>query len=275
MGMSFPGELRRLAAIASPDVAIELKVTPAHLLNFSSVEEIALAKRELVEGLQGTEAVAVLNADDPRVAAMAAVAPGRVIFYGVEKKAEFSAEEIEDRGALGSSFTLVHNGERSRLELSLPGRHVVLNALAAIAAASLWNVGVAEASRVLPNIQTPSMRGELVRFTNGFALINDSYNSSPAALEAMVGLLASTRIQAEDSGGWRDAGIRTRFAAIASRRRNICGQNRENRFRDWRAGRRRANRRRGSGGGGSTRQRQILRDTSGSGRVPGGIRAAG
>ena len=69
---------------------------------------------------------------------------------------------------------------------------MVLNALAAIAAASLWNVGVAEASRVLPNIQTPSMRGELIRFTNGFALINDSYNSSPAALEAMVGLLAST-----------------------------------------------------------------------------------
>ena len=95
-----------------PDVAIELKVTAAHLLNFSSVEEIALAKRELVEGLRGTESVAILNADDPRVAAMAAVAPGRVIFYGIEKTAEFSAEEIEDRGALGSSFTLVHTGKR-------------------------------------------------------------------------------------------------------------------------------------------------------------------
>ncbi len=192
MGMSYPGELRRLAAIALPDVAIELKVTPAHLLNFSSVDEIALAKRELVEGLRGTESVAILNADDPRVAAMAVVAPGRVIFYGIEKAAEFTAEEIEDRGALGSSFILVHNGKRSRVELSLPGRHVVLNALAAIAAASLWDVGVAEAVQVLPNIQTPSMRGELIRFTNGFALINDSYNSSPAALEAMVGLLAST-----------------------------------------------------------------------------------
>jgi UDP-N-acetylmuramoyl-tripeptide--D-alanyl-D-alanine ligase len=192
MGMSFPGELRRLAAIALPEVVIELKVAPAHLLNFSSVDEIALAKRELVEGLRGVGSVAILNADDPRVAAMAAVAPGRVIFYGIEKPAEFTAEEIEDRGALGSSFTLVHKGKRSRLEMSLPGRHVVLNAIAAIAAASLWNVGVAEAQSVLPNMRTPSMRGELVRFTNGFALINDSYNSSPAALQAMIGLLAAT-----------------------------------------------------------------------------------
>jgi UDP-N-acetylmuramoyl-tripeptide--D-alanyl-D-alanine ligase len=69
---------------------------------------------------------------------------------------------------------------------------VVWNALAAIAAASEWNIGVEEARRVLPNLRTPSMRGELIRFTNGFALINDAYNSSPAALQAMCSLLAAT-----------------------------------------------------------------------------------
>jgi UDP-N-acetylmuramoyl-tripeptide--D-alanyl-D-alanine ligase len=192
MGMSSPGELRRLASIAQPDVVIELRVTPAHLLNFSSVDEIALAKRELVEGLSGPDSVAILNADDARVAAMASAAPGRIIFYGIEKPAEFNAVDIEDRGALGSAFTLVQRGKRSRMEMSLPGRHVVLNALAAMAAASLWNVGVAEAQSVFPTLRTPSMRGELIRFTNGFALINDAYNSSPAALQAMIGLLAAT-----------------------------------------------------------------------------------
>ena len=192
MGMSFPGELRRLAAIALPDVAIETRVAPAHLMNFSSVEEIALAKRELVEGLNGNNSLAVLNADDPRVAAMAGVAPGRVVFYGVEKPAEYRAEDVEDRGALGSAFTLVLRGNRTRLEMSLPGRHVVANALAAIAAASEWGIGVEEAQRVLPNLKTPAMRGELIRFTNGFALINDAYNSSPAALQAMCSLLAAT-----------------------------------------------------------------------------------
>jgi UDP-N-acetylmuramoyl-tripeptide--D-alanyl-D-alanine ligase len=175
-----------------PDVAIETRVSPAHLLNFSSVEEIALAKRELIEGLRGGNSVAVLNADDPRVAAMAAVAPGRVIFYGVEKLAEYSAEEIDDRGALGSSFTLVHRGKRTRLELPLPGRHAVTNALAALAAASLWNIGAAEAEQVFRGLRTPVMRGQLIRFTIGFALINDSYNSSPAALQAMINLLAAT-----------------------------------------------------------------------------------
>ncbi len=192
MGMSYPGELRRLAAIALPDVAIELRVTPAHLMNFSSVDEIALAKRELVEGLNGPRSLAVLNADDTRVAAMAAAAPGKVLFYGIEKPAEYRADEIEDRGALGSAFTLVHKGKRTRLEMSLPGRHVVLNALAGIAAASVWGIGAAEAQQILPGLRTPSMRGELIRFTNGFALINDSYNSSPAALQAMTSLLAAT-----------------------------------------------------------------------------------
>ncbi len=110
----------------------------------------------------------------------------------IEKPAEFTAEEIEDRGALGSAFTLVHQGKRSRMELSLPGRHVVWNALAAIAAASVWSVGAAEAQEIFPGLRTPSMRGELIRFTNGFALINDSYNSSPAALQAMIALLAAT-----------------------------------------------------------------------------------
>lgn len=192
MGMSFPGELKRLAAIALPDVAIETRVSAAHLLNFSSLDEIALAKRELIEGLRGMESVAVLNADDPRVASMASVAPGRVIFYGVEKPAEFAAEDIEDRGALGSSFTLLHQGKRTRMELPLPGRHVVWNVLAAIAAASVWGISDSEAQRVLRGLRTPAMRGELIRFTSGFALINDSYNSSPAALQAMINLLAAT-----------------------------------------------------------------------------------
>src|SRR5271157_2323432 len=212
MGMSYPGELRRLAAIARPYVLVETRVTPAHLMNFSSVEEIARAKRELVEGLNGPHSRAVLNADDPRVAAMAAVAPGKVIFYGIEKPAEYQAEDIEDRGALGSAFTLVHKGRRTRIEMSLPGRHVVLNALAAIAAASVWGIGAAEAQQIFPGLRTPAMRGELIRFTNGFALINDSYNSSPAALQAMTSLLAATpgfqrRILA--AGEMRELGLRS------------------------------------------------------------------
>jgi UDP-N-acetylmuramoyl-tripeptide--D-alanyl-D-alanine ligase len=192
MGMSRRGELSRLAEIARPDVGVVTRVSPAHLEFFSSVDEIALAKRELIEGLNGRESTAVLNADDPRVAAFGAFAPGRVLTYGIEQPAFFSAQAIEDRGALGSAFDYVSPEGRVRLELSLPGRHVIANALASLAAASVWGIGAAEAQSVFRTMRAPSMRGELLRFSNGAALINDSYNSSPAALQAMTALLAAT-----------------------------------------------------------------------------------
>ena len=192
MGMSRRGELQRLAAIARPDVGVVTRVAPAHLEFFSSVDEIALAKRELIEGLNGHESTAVLNADDPRVAAFGASAPGRVVTYGMEKPAFFMAQEIEDRGAFGSSFDYVSPEGRVRLELTVPGHHAISNALAALAAASVWDIGAAEAQSVFRTLRAPAMRGELLRFSNGAALINDSYNSSPAALQAMTELLAVT-----------------------------------------------------------------------------------
>ena len=192
MGMSRRGELARLAAIARPDVGVVTRVAPAHLEFFASVDEIALAKRELIEGLNGHESTAVLNADDPRVAAFGAFAPGRVLTYGIDAPAFFSATAIEDRGALGAAFDYVSPEGRVRLELPVPGRHAIYNALAALAAASVWNIGAAEAQSVFRTLRVPAMRGELLRFSNGAALINDSYNSSPAALHAMVSVLAAT-----------------------------------------------------------------------------------
>jgi UDP-N-acetylmuramoyl-tripeptide--D-alanyl-D-alanine ligase len=192
MGMSRRYELKELAAIARPDVGVVTRVAPAHLEFFASVDEIALAKRELIEGLNGRESTAVLNADDPRVAAFGAYAPGRVLTYGITKPAFFMAQEIEDRGALGSAFDYVSPEGRVRLELTVPGRHAISNALAALAAASVWSIGAAEAQGVFRALRAPAMRGELLRFSNGAALINDSYNSSPAALQAMTELLAAT-----------------------------------------------------------------------------------
>jgi UDP-N-acetylmuramoyl-tripeptide--D-alanyl-D-alanine ligase len=192
MGMSRRGELARLAEIAKPDVGVVTRVSAAHLEFFSSLDEIALAKRELIEGLNGRDSLAVLNADDSRVAAFAKFAPGRVLTYGIDNPADFRAVDIEDRGALGSAFTLVAGNQQTRLELSLPGRHVIANSLAALAAASEWNIGAVEARTIFRSLPAPAMRGELLRFSNGAALINDSYNSSPAALHAMIAVLAAT-----------------------------------------------------------------------------------
>ena len=192
LGMSRRGELARLATIAEPDLGVVTNVAPVHLEFFSSIDEIALAKRELIDGLTGPKAVAVLNADDARVARFADGFRGRVLTYGVSPRAMFRAEKIIDRGAEGSSFEFVSPAGRARLELPLVGQHNVHNALAALAAASEWGMGADEAQAVFAGLKPAAMRGEVLRFEEGFSVINDSYNSNPVALDHMVDLLAAT-----------------------------------------------------------------------------------
>ena len=192
LGMSHTGELKRLAEIARPDVGVVTRVAPVHLEFFASVDEIALAKRELIEGLTGRESVAVLNADDSRVARFAQVAPGRVVTFGVAGRGDFRAENIQDRGLDGSEFDFLGPEGRARLRLPLAGRHNISNALGALAAASVWGVGAAEASKIFPKLEATGMRGRVLQYDAGFTVINDCYNSNPVALAAMVELLTNT-----------------------------------------------------------------------------------
>ncbi|MGH9746684.1 MAG: UDP-N-acetylmuramoyl-tripeptide--D-alanyl-D-alanine ligase [Candidatus Acidiferrales bacterium] len=209
VGMSRRGELARLAEIARPDVGVVTNVAPVHLKFFSSVDEIALAKRELIEGLGGADPVAVLNADDARVSKFAEIFRGRVHTFGLSERAEFRAENIKGLGIDGSEFDFESPRERARLRVSLAGEHNVLNALAALAAASEWGIGAAEAREVLKELQPGSLRGEVLKFAVGFAVINDCYNSNPVALERMIDLLVATpgytrRILV--AGAWREIG---------------------------------------------------------------------
>jgi len=204
MGMSHRGELARLARIAPPDVGVITRIAVEHLEFFSSIDEIALAERELIENLAWPDATAVLNADDERVERFAEVARGRVLWFstsadarrgagaGGSARAEFRAEKIEERGVSGSAFDFVTPGGRTRLELPLIGRHNVMNGVAALAAASVWGIGAEDAQRVFPQLQPADKRGEVVKFEEGFTVINDSYNSSPTALNALAELLAAT-----------------------------------------------------------------------------------
>ena len=194
LGMSHRGELAALTKIVAPEVGVVTRVAVEHLEFFSSIDEIALAERELIENLPWPNATAVLNADDERVAKFAEVVPknGRVICFGTGAQAEFRAEKIEERGIEGAVFDFVSSSGRARLELPLIGRHNVMNAVAALAAASVWGIGASEARRVFPGLKPSDKRGEVVRFEEGFSVINDSYNSSPTALTVLIHLLANT-----------------------------------------------------------------------------------
>ena len=209
MGMSSRGEIARLAEIARPDIGVVTNVAPVHLEFFSSVDEIALAKRELIEGLGNSDPVAVLNRDDERVWRFKDIFRGRLHSFGISESAEFRAANIEGRGLEGSEFDLHSPDGTARLRLALAGRHNVTNALAALAAASEWGVGLAEAKGVLARLRPAALRGEVLRFADGFTLINDCYNSNPLALERMVDLLCSTpgyRRRVLIAGAWREIG---------------------------------------------------------------------
>jgi UDP-N-acetylmuramoyl-tripeptide--D-alanyl-D-alanine ligase len=192
LGMSHRGELAHLTRIASPDLGVVTRVAVEHLEFFASIEEIALAEREMIENLPWPRATGVLNADDERVARFAEVARGPAIFFGTSAAADFRAEGIEEHGIEGSEFDFVSPNGRARLALPLIGRHNVMNALAALAAASVWGIGAEEARAVFPGLKPADKRGEVVRFEEGFTVINDSYNSSPTALNDLTRLLAAT-----------------------------------------------------------------------------------
>jgi UDP-N-acetylmuramoyl-tripeptide--D-alanyl-D-alanine ligase len=192
LGMSRRGELTQLARIAEPEVGIVTMVAAVHLEYFSSVDEIAAAKRELVEGLRGASPLAVLNADDARVTRFSEGFSGRTARFGFSSSADFRAENIEDRGLQGSEFDFVWAGGSARLPLPLAGRHNLENALAALAAASDWGIGAAEAAEVFPLLQPSSLRGEVLRFGAGVTLYNDCYNANPASFARLIELAAAT-----------------------------------------------------------------------------------
>ncbi len=189
MGMSTPlNEIARLCKITPPDVSVVLNVLPVHVEHLGSIENVAAAKAEIVEGMKDG-GVAVLNADDPRVAAMAGLSKGSVLTYGIDNAADVRASDIEFAGFGSTSFVLTTPGGSANVSFPLNGRHNILNALAAAAAGHTLGMSALQIGESLRTVAPPPQRGEILRFAKGFTVINDSYNSNPAALLSMVDTL--------------------------------------------------------------------------------------
>jgi UDP-N-acetylmuramoyl-tripeptide--D-alanyl-D-alanine ligase len=188
MGMSARGEIRRLASIAEPNEGVVTNVNPVHLEFFESIDGIAEAKRELIEGLvpPGT---AYLNNDDSRVRAMSKGFNGRVVGYGIATAADFKASGVEGLGLRGSSFAVTHGGVERHFVLPLLGQHNVINAVAAIAVGATHQVAWSDIQAAIAQMKPEKMRGEVLRLSQDIAVINDSYNSNPKALAEMIRFL--------------------------------------------------------------------------------------
>ncbi len=184
LGMSAPGEIRALAALAEPEVAVITKVAPVHLEFFPSIEAIAEAKAEILEGL-GTRGTAVLNGDDPRLRRIGQRFKGRVLWFGRDSSCDVSAEACRAAGS-GARFTLRVAGRSAEVELPLAGPHFVDDFLAAAAVAHALGVTPEAMAEVAPSLRPARHRGEVLRLREDVVLLDDCYNSSPDALEAAV-----------------------------------------------------------------------------------------
>ena len=185
MGMNHAGEIRRLAEIAKPSIGVVTNVGYAHAEFFESIDGIAAAKRELIEGLP-PDGVAVLNADDARVSRFREVHPGRTVTYGFCEGADVRGENVEFTAA-GSRFRCLG----VEFESVLPGRHAVMNLLAAIAVAQVFEISPERLRPAVASFTVGSMRGERTEH-EGIVIWNDCYNSNPEAAQSMLDVLRET-----------------------------------------------------------------------------------
>ena len=198
MGLGEPGDLSTLSRAFEPDVAALLLVAPAHLEFFASMEELALAKAEILEGLR-PDGTFVANADDPRVAAIAArqEGRGRVLRFGLTAPADVAARGVESHAG-GSRFLLVTPEGEARVDLPVPGPHQVANFLAAAAIGTAVGVTPGECADAAPGLRAAEHRGELKTHASGARIFDDAYNANPssmrAALETLATLPATRRI---------------------------------------------------------------------------------
>jgi UDP-N-acetylmuramoyl-tripeptide--D-alanyl-D-alanine ligase len=184
LGMSAPGEIRALAALAEPDVAVITRIAPVHLEFFPSLDAIADAKAEILEGLRPGGS-AVLNGDDPQVVRIAERFSGRKIWFGRERRFDVSAEHWRGT-AFGMRFELRLAGRTLDVALPLAGPHFVSNFLAATGAAHVLGVPPDAIVEAALRLKPARHRGEIRRLGDGVIVLDDCYNSSPTALEAAV-----------------------------------------------------------------------------------------
>jgi UDP-N-acetylmuramoyl-tripeptide--D-alanyl-D-alanine ligase len=181
MGMSTAGELRELSLLGRPDAAVFTVVRPVHLEFFASVSDIAEAKSELLAGL-APDGPVIANADDPEVTRIARRHGGRLVWYGMESQA-VDVRLIDlapGPEGIGSRFKLRAQNEVVPFELPLHGLYNAENCLAAAACA--WSLGMSleEIAAAVREVKPASMRGVVHR--GSFTVVDDSYNSNPAAL---------------------------------------------------------------------------------------------
>ena len=191
LGMNHAGEISRLVAIAEPDVRVWTNVAEVHTEFFASIETIADAKAEVLEGATA-DSVLVANADDPLVMARARRFPGRIVTFGFGD-ADVRAVDIEDRGLDGTISRVRTPAGEAEWRVTLPGRANLANSLAAAATGLHFGIPVEAMAEAVRSLTPAAHRGEVVTLGEGVTVLDDAYNSNPRALQAVLRVVAADR----------------------------------------------------------------------------------
>jgi UDP-N-acetylmuramoyl-tripeptide--D-alanyl-D-alanine ligase len=192
LGMNHAGEIRTLVGIAEPDTRVWLNAGDAHIGHFGSVDAIADAKAEILEGA-GPSSLFVGNADDPRVMARARGFAGRVVTFGTSEQADVRATNVVDLGLAGTQCTLVTGRGERALQVPLLGRGNLANVLCATAVATELGVPLDTVVGRAATLTPARRRGEVRVLGNGVMVVDDTYNSSPSALMRALEMLSGHR----------------------------------------------------------------------------------
>lgn len=191
LGMNHAGEIRRLIELCEPEVRVWTNVGDAHVGYFGSVEAIADAKAEVLERADQTTRL-VANADDALVMAHADRFAGITTTFGTTASADVRAVDVEDDGVRGTTARLETPVGAVPLRVPLAGRGPLLNVLAAAAVALAFDVPLDQIASRAATLTAAPRRGQVVELGRGVTLVDDSYNSSPAALSRALDALAAT-----------------------------------------------------------------------------------
>jgi UDP-N-acetylmuramoyl-tripeptide--D-alanyl-D-alanine ligase len=193
LGMNHAGEIRTLVRIAEPDVRVWTNVGEAHLGFFPSVDAIADAKAELLEG-STKSTVLVVNGDDDRITARTRSFAGRKLTFGVELPADVQAFDVADRGIDGTSANVATPIGSFKLTTPLVGRGNLANILAATAVGVSFDVPLAAMAERAAQLKPASHRGDVVRLAGNTVVIDDSYNANPTATQRAIDILRTSRM---------------------------------------------------------------------------------
>lgn len=190
IGMNRPGHISKQAKIIQPQVGIITHIGAGHVEHLGSLDKVILEKAGIMQGIC-EKGYLILNADDVNTRKIDLKSfKGKIVYYGLDRKADYNATDIKNTGR-GIYFTVKINNRGHEFFIPTFGRHNVYNALAAIAAATIFGFDPATIRQGLARYRKPYMRLQIVHGVKNSTLINDTYNANPDSMIAGLEVLST------------------------------------------------------------------------------------